>query len=158
MVSSKCSQVESPSPFVFTAPLMPPCAQTECERFTGTTEKSSTSCPASAIFIAAASPARPPPTIAILIGVAICVRQTSVCRLSTRAKLKLVGLQNSRNQSAGSNESNGGVDAYSEKQQAECDTRITRQTLRAFADCDSPIDHEKPDAIPQMPHDRRNSN
>src|SRR5713226_6314990 len=83
-VSSKCSQVESPSPFVLTAPLMPPCAQTECERFTGTTENRSTACPASAIFIAAASPASPPPTTAILIPLAIDssenVRQTSVCR------------------------------------------------------------------------------
>jgi hypothetical protein len=56
---------ESPSPFVLTAPLIPPCAQTECERLTGTTEIKSTSCPASAIFIAAAKPAKPPPTIAI---------------------------------------------------------------------------------------------
>src|SRR5919202_1095396 len=63
-VSSKCSHVESPSPLVLTAPLMPPCAQTECERLTGTTEKRSTLCPASAIFIAAANPASPPPTIA----------------------------------------------------------------------------------------------
>src|SRR5712691_3676351 len=70
-VASKCSQVESPSPLVLTAPLMPPCAQTECERFTGTTENKSTACPASAIFIAAASPASPPPTIAILIPLAI---------------------------------------------------------------------------------------
>src|SRR6476660_10493817 len=71
MVSSKCNQVESPSPLVFTAPLIPPCAQTECERFTGTTEIRSTSCPASAIFIAAASPARPPPTMAIFDDAAI---------------------------------------------------------------------------------------
>ena len=35
-VSSKCSQGESPSPFVLTAPLMPPCAHTEWERLTGT--------------------------------------------------------------------------------------------------------------------------
>src|SRR5436309_10020204 len=68
-VSSKCFQVESPSPFVLTAPLMPPCAQTECERLTGTTENRSTECPASAIFMAAANPARPPPTTAILIPV-----------------------------------------------------------------------------------------
>ena len=44
---------------------------TECERFTGTTEIRSTSCPASAIFIAAASPASPPPTMAIFKPVAI---------------------------------------------------------------------------------------
>src|SRR3954454_16966643 len=50
---------------------MPPCAQTECERLTGTTEIRSTSCPASAIFIAAAKPASPPPTIAIFKPVAM---------------------------------------------------------------------------------------
>src|SRR5437879_12740578 len=69
MVSSKCCQVESPSPFRFLAALMPPCAQTECERFTGTIEKRSTSPPISAILITAARPARPPPTTTIL-GVA----------------------------------------------------------------------------------------
>src|SRR5215471_996951 len=70
MVSSKCCQVESPSPFVFTAPLIPPWAQTEWERFTGTTEKRSTGTPASAILIVAMRPARPPPTTMIL-GLAI---------------------------------------------------------------------------------------
>src|SRR3954471_8259474 len=62
MVSSKCFQVESPSPLRFFAALMPPCAQTECERFTGTMEKRSTCPPASAILMTAASPASPPPT------------------------------------------------------------------------------------------------
>src|SRR5208283_3561838 len=62
MVSSKCCQVESPSPFRSLAALMPPCAQTECERFTGTIENRSTVPPASAILITAASPASPPPT------------------------------------------------------------------------------------------------
>src|SRR5882762_6190401 len=65
MVSSKCCQVESPSPFRFLAALMPPCAQTECERFTGTMEKRSTSPPISAILMTAARPARPPPTTMI---------------------------------------------------------------------------------------------
>src|SRR4029434_11110553 len=76
-VSSKCSQVESPSPLVFTAPLIPPCAHTECERFTGTTEKRSTLWPASAIFIAAAQPASPPPTTQSCIHVAIVVGQAA---------------------------------------------------------------------------------
>src|SRR5262245_51163042 len=62
MVSSKCSQVESPSPLVLTAPLMPPCAHTECERRQGTKEKTSTSWPASASLMMLASPASPPPT------------------------------------------------------------------------------------------------
>src|SRR5580658_1182173 len=66
MVSSKCCAVVSPSPFKFLAALMPPCAHTECERFTGTIENRSTVPPASAILITAASPASPPPTTMIL--------------------------------------------------------------------------------------------
>src|SRR5271157_3857991 len=65
MVSSKWIQVESPSPFRFLAALMPPCAQTECERFTGTIENRSTSPPISAILMTADRPARPPPTTMI---------------------------------------------------------------------------------------------
>src|SRR5882757_7057891 len=42
--------------------LMPPCAQTECDRLTGTIEKRSTVTPSSASLIVAASPANPPPT------------------------------------------------------------------------------------------------
>ncbi len=61
MVSSKCFQVESPSPFKFLAALMPPCAHTECERFTGTMENRSTCPPISAILMTAERPARPPP-------------------------------------------------------------------------------------------------
>src|ERR1700687_1571540 len=53
---------ESPSPFVLTAPLMPPCAQTEWLRLTGTIEKRSTETPTAATRIAAIRPARPPPT------------------------------------------------------------------------------------------------
>src|ERR1035438_8143562 len=70
MVSSKWIQVESPSPFRFLAALMPPWAQTEWERLTGTMEKRSTSPPISAILMTAARPARPPPTTMIF-GAAI---------------------------------------------------------------------------------------
>ena len=49
---------------------MPPCAQTECDLFTGTMENRSTVPPASAILMTAASPASPPPTTMIL-GAAI---------------------------------------------------------------------------------------
>src|SRR3954471_22573648 len=74
MVSSKCCHVVSPSPFRFFAALMPPCAQTECERFTGTMENKSTVPPFSAILITAESPARPPPTTMILgFAAIICV-------------------------------------------------------------------------------------
>src|SRR5579871_1627005 len=53
---------ESPSPLVLTAPLMPPCAHTECERRQGTKEKTSTLWPASAILMTVINPASPPPT------------------------------------------------------------------------------------------------
>src|SRR5271157_1436998 len=66
MVSSKCCQGVSPSPFRFLAALIPPCAHTLWERLTGTIENRSTTPPASAILITAASPARPPPTTMIL--------------------------------------------------------------------------------------------
>src|ERR1700758_4443771 len=66
MVSSKCCQVESPSPLRFFAALIPPCAQTEWERLTGTIENRSTLPPTSAILMTAASPASPPPTTMIL--------------------------------------------------------------------------------------------
>src|SRR5581483_296760 len=66
MVSSKCCHVESPSPFRFLAALMPPWAQTECDRFTGTIENRSTCPPISAILMAADKPASPPPTTMIL--------------------------------------------------------------------------------------------
>src|SRR5215831_19003373 len=52
----------SPSPLVFTAPLMPPCAQTECERLTGTMERRSTLWPASQSLMTVIRPASPPPT------------------------------------------------------------------------------------------------
>src|SRR6476660_10503671 len=96
MVSSKCCQVESPSPFRFFAALMPPCAQTECERFTGTIENRSHCPPISAILMTAASPASPPPTTMIL-GVAMLLHPLSVGRLAAwlglnhRAILIIIG-------------------------------------------------------------------
>src|ERR1700751_2228639 len=97
MVSSKCCQVESPSPLRFLAALIPPCAQTEWERFTGTIENRSTLPPASAILITAASPANPPPTPMIL-GAAIRVRVLSrglltavSSQLSAKAKKQKLG-------------------------------------------------------------------
>src|SRR6202035_406246 len=56
---------------------MPPCAHTECERFTGTMEKRSTFAPISAILMTAASPASPPPMTMIL-GAAISLHRLSV--------------------------------------------------------------------------------
>src|SRR5436190_23082742 len=63
MVSSKCSHSENPCcRAISLQALIPPCAQTECERLTGTIEKRSTSTPSSASLMVQASPASPPPT------------------------------------------------------------------------------------------------
>src|ERR1700761_211244 len=77
MVSSKCLKTSSPSPLRFLAALMPPWAQTECERLTGTMEKRSTLPPASAILMTAERPARPPPTT-MMRGVAGILMSLSV--------------------------------------------------------------------------------
>src|SRR5277367_6617874 len=83
MVSSKCFQVESPSPFKFLAALIPPWAQTECERFTGTMENRSTSPPISAILMTAARPARPPP-MTMIFGAAMLCESDLVQKLQTK--------------------------------------------------------------------------
>src|SRR5258708_40303721 len=87
MVWWKCLSVVSPWPLRFLAALMPPWAQTEWERLTGTMEKRSTFPPASAILMTAASPAKPPPTTMIL-GAAILSFQGPVisCQLSAFSK------------------------------------------------------------------------
>src|ERR1700754_2361461 len=85
MVSSKCLKTSSPSPLRFLAALMPPWAQTEWERLTGTMEKRSTLPPASAILMTAARPARPPPTTMIL-GVAAAMLETFHTEPNTNRK------------------------------------------------------------------------
>src|ERR1700738_1941963 len=91
MVSSKCCQVESPSPFRFLAALMPPCAHTEWERFTGTIEKRSTFAPISAILMTAESPARPPPMTIILGAAIVPYRLSVICLLLIAALPGSVG-------------------------------------------------------------------
>src|SRR5215467_4726644 len=87
MVSSKCCQVESPSPFRFFAALIPPCAHTECERFTGTMENRSTCPPISAILMTAARPARPPPMTMIFGFDAILLYRLSMPQLFVNSGL-----------------------------------------------------------------------
>src|ERR1700709_417843 len=88
MVSSKCLKTSSPSPLRSLAALIPPWAQTECERLTGTMEKRSTLPPASAILMTAARPARPPPTTMIL-GAAAIVPGILSCSASVREQVVL---------------------------------------------------------------------
>src|ERR1051325_10318864 len=106
---------------------MPPCAQTECERLTGTTEKRSSEWPASAIFIAAARPARPPPTIATRMPLfAMCVR-VLLCE------------SDEPEESALPPEGRLRVDADGEQEQPDGDAGVARVALRALADDDAPV-------------------
>src|SRR5438270_9133874 len=105
---------------------MPPCAQTECERLTGTTEKRSTECPPSAIFIAAASPASPPPTIA------------------TRIWLFAMSVGYPSEKPALPDEGELSVDADGEEQKADGDAGVAGQALRSLADDDAPVHGEEP--------------
>ena len=74
---------------MFTAPLMPPCAQTECERLTGKNDTTSTDMPSSAIFMVAASPANPPPitiTRCLLINISLFTKLQKVRKRRWRLK------------------------------------------------------------------------
>src|SRR3712207_6374093 len=120
---------------------MPPWAQTECERLTGTTEKRSTAWPASAIFMAAARPASPPPTIAILIplvAAAMSVKETSP-------------------DAARPDESREGVDADGQEQDSEGHAGVAGQALGASADGDAPVNQKQPDAVGEVPDGRGDS-
>src|SRR5262245_526489 len=61
-VSSRWTCGLSPSPLVLTEALRPPCAQTECERLTGTSENNKTGTFASHSRMTVINPASPPPT------------------------------------------------------------------------------------------------
>src|SRR5215471_669117 len=122
-VSSKCSQVESPSPLVLTAPLMPPCAHTECERRQGTNENTSTSCPASASLMMAASPARPPPT-------------------TMKRCLAISGPDGDEREQR--------VQSEQDEDHADPGAQIGGQLLRARPDRDPPVDEKPPEPVGEM--------
>src|SRR5215212_4132877 len=124
---------------------MPPCAQTECERLTGTTEKRSTACPASAIFIAAARPASPPPTIATRMPLFAIVRVLSWCESDQSEQPALVDEGHLR------------VDADKEEKKSEGDAGVAGHALRALADDDAPVHREEPQPVGQVPHGRRDA-
>src|SRR5215469_7854465 len=145
-VSSKCCQVESPSPFRFLAALMPPCAQTECERFTGTIENRSTCPPISAILMTAASPASPPPTTMIFGAAAISVHPPSgnncpgIHNVSTGS-----GLLETRAECVQASESD---DAHKEE---ECEANPKQPLLCFFAGNNAPLRREEPDSVGKVP-------
>src|SRR6266850_3793459 len=152
MVSSKCCQVESPSPLRFLAALMPPCAQTECERFTGTIENRLTLPPISAILMTAARPARPP-QITIIFGLdAISLRFLSL--------FDEAGLRFFHDASAygvyglfGETRAHGveSCESYHAHQKEKAQAHAEESSARGFSGNDAPLGAEQPDAISKVP-------
>src|ERR1700680_25058 len=131
---------------------MPPCAHTECERFTGTMENRSTFAPISAILMTAASPASPPPMTMIL-GAAISLHRLSVrsgfwfrrvarvhdgspCRRSILKPLA---------------ECVQAHQAHRAHEQKKSQAQPEKSLLRLVAGNNSPLGREQPDAIGEMP-------
>ena len=136
-MSSKCFQVESPSPFRFLAALMPPCAHTECDRFTGTMENRSTLPPISAILMTAASPASPPPTT-IIFGVAILLHRLSVScgggwSVIVRVIVPVGGSWNPLAEGVQAHQ------AYDAQQHEKCETHFQKPLLRLVAGDNAPL-------------------
>src|SRR5260370_16244663 len=84
MVSSRWTCGESPSPFVLTLALMPPCAHTEWERLTGTSEKRLTGTPSSQSLITVIRPASPPPTTMTRRAAPVSLRVSDVVEVIAR--------------------------------------------------------------------------
>src|SRR6266850_226737 len=157
MVSSKCCQVESPSPLRFLAALIPPCAHTEWERFTGTMENRSTCPPFSAILMTAAKPARPPPTTMIL-GMAAMLFGSALlrcaqgrgpcfdllsCRRIYRSIAPLWAEKRAQREHADHYEDEG-----------EAGAKYAEAAAGPLAHHQAPLSCEQPDAIAEVPRSR----
>ena len=159
-VSSKCCQVESPSPFRFLAALMPPCAHTECERFTGTMENKSTWPPISAILMTAESPASPPP-ITIIFG---CDAMSFGFPISAKYFRRVIVPANESCVPLSGPIGCSGV--MGNERMVSAPTRmnvapITKQTYLKPAPCrlaggDPPLGREQPQSIGEVPAMRKN--
>src|SRR6266481_711803 len=145
IVSSKWTAGESPSPFQLTAALMPPCAQTECERLTGTTEKRSTVPPPSQILIVVMSPARPPPTTRC--------RCSATRRRSTHRQTPPL----SHGSSPRSSERRKDRHRAEREHREEREREPPHERLRALAHGEPPGDAEREDAVAEVEHRRQDA-
>src|SRR5437764_6798726 len=147
MVSSKCFQVESPSPLRFLAALMPPCAHTECERLTGTMENRSTCPPISAILMTAESPASPPPTT-MMRGAAMlsCPLHYRMARGNIAGHTRKILETRVEGVEAG-NADHG-------QNHEECQAEAEQSLLRLVANHNPPLCAEQPDAVSEVPRGR----
>src|SRR5271167_2434813 len=107
---------------------MPPCAHTECVRFTGTMENRSAVTPVSATLMAAISPASPPPTI-IIFG----------CLIGRSPQRERPVMQCNHNRDANESKAHGNSRA-----------EPTRRALRRDANRNSPLAREIPQPVAQM--------
>src|SRR5581483_6676885 len=160
MVSSKCCQVESPSPFRFLAAFIPPCAHTECERLTGTMENRSTCPPISATLMTAAKPASPPPTTMILGLDAIEVR-VSLAASPFRGRLlqnpAMLGLRPLllefllRPLRLGITERPDDRETHDDEQQGHRDSELLHAGASLVADHQAPLGGEQEKSISEVP-------
>src|SRR5690242_16255339 len=111
---------------------MPPCAQTECDRFTGTIENSSTGTPDSAMRIVAIRPARPPPTTMIFGSLMISRSQITAERMPAECESRDDGESDDRKR-----------DCYHR-------TKPSGGALRSRCDGDTPLAAEIPKAVSEM--------
>src|SRR4029077_6199994 len=119
---------------------MPPCAQTECERFTGTIENKSTGTPDSATRIAAISPARPPPTMMIF---GFLIRGVSL------------GVCPQREPSVVQPERDG--DACDRQHGADNSAKVTSGALRTCGHRNTPLAGEIPEPVAEMEGEGRDA-
>src|ERR1700722_5750728 len=125
---------------------MPPCAQTECERLTGTIENKSTLPPISAILMTAESPASPPPTT-IIFGAAAIVSLSAFCNLLAAhcGSPRLNELLRTRPERSEAGQ------PYARQDEKECQAQNQKSFPRLLPGNDSPFRAKKPDAIGEMP-------
>src|SRR5882672_10128761 len=128
---------------------MPPCAHTECERFTGTMEKRSTLAPISAILMTAESPARPPP-MTIIFGAAAIVPLSAFCELLviSHCGARFNWLLRARPERSQAGQSRAG------QNEKECQTQHQKSLPRPFPGNDPPLRRKQPDAISEVPRSR----
>src|SRR5215468_9166133 len=149
MVSSQCCQVESPSPFRFFAALIPPCAQTECERFTGTMENRSTLPPISAILMTAARPASPPPTTMIFGAAAISIHRPF--GKGSRAVIGIHDIALRRRLLEAHAERIEADQSDNAQKKEKCEAQAKESLLRMLAGNDAPLRREEPNTVGEVP-------
>src|ERR1700730_5328221 len=155
MVSSKCLKTSSPSPLRFLAALMPPWAQTECERFTGTMENKSTCPPISAILMTAESPASPPP-ITMIFGAAAIVNQIPIRpgpqrRDSTHHQRFCAGPRRFERLQRSLQEGQHGKRPHPHEHQPNHRANIAKPPPRPVAGGNPPFGGEQPQSVGKMP-------